>query len=51
MDRKEIKEMTDRELLEEIADSQRKTQELVENFVNSMSKNPMLKAFAGRFGG
>jgi hypothetical protein len=42
--------MTDRELAEETVTSLRKTQDLVEAFIASMEKNPMMKMFAGKLG-
>jgi hypothetical protein len=41
-------QLTDRELLIEVVTSQRATQDLVESFIASMSKNPMLKMMAGK---
>lgn len=46
--RPDVKDMDDRELLEEIVLSQRATRDLVEGFIASMSKNPMLKMMAGK---
>jgi hypothetical protein len=43
--------MTDRELFEEIVTSQRQLSDLVEGFMSSMDKNPMMKMFAGKMGG
>lgn len=42
--------MTDRQLLLVIAQSQRNTQRLVEQFIGAMQKNPMLKMMAGKIG-
>lgn len=42
--------MTERDLLEEMVTSQRQLSDLVENFMGSMDKNPMMKMFAGRMG-
>lgn len=49
--RQTVNSLTDRELLEEIATSQRQTQALVEAFVESMQNNPMLRMMAGKLGG
>jgi hypothetical protein len=49
--RMNVRDMTDRGLLEEIAVSQRRTEDLVESFLKSMSTNPMFKMMAGKFGG
>jgi hypothetical protein len=43
-------QMLDREMMIEIVTSQRATQDLVESFIASMSKNPMMKMMAGKFG-
>jgi hypothetical protein len=45
-----VMRMTDRELWEEMVISQRQLSDLVENFMGSMDKNPMMKMFAGRMG-
>jgi hypothetical protein len=45
-----VTEMTDRELLEEIAINQRDTADLVAQFISDMAQNPMLKMFATKFG-
>lgn len=45
-----VKGMADRELLEEIVTSQRELADLVEKFVESIGKNPMLKMMAGKLG-
>jgi hypothetical protein len=49
--RRHVEAMTDRELLEETVKTLRSTQDTVEAFIESMSKNPMLKMFASKFGG
>lgn len=38
------------QLARETRDSQLRTEELVKNFIESMSKNPMMKMMAGKFG-
>jgi hypothetical protein len=43
--RKPVIVLTDRELLEEIVESQRATTDLVEKFIGDISKNPMMKMF------
>lgn len=48
--RPSIKDMTDRELLEEIATNQRDTADLVAQFISDMAQNPMLKMFVSKFG-
>lgn len=45
-----VESLTDRELLEEIATSQRETQALVTAFVEQMQNNPMLRMMAGKMG-
>lgn len=45
-----ISQMSDRELLEEVAGWQRRMDGQISALVESMSKNPMLKVFAGKFG-
>lgn len=45
-----LSEMTDRMLLEEIAASQRRTEALVAQFVQSIGSNPMFKMMAGKLG-
>lgn len=46
-----VEDMTDRELLEEIATSQRLMLQTVQSFVDTMKTNPMLRMMAGKFGG
>lgn len=49
--RPEVIYMTNRDLLEEAVRSQRAVADMVEKFIASMEKNPMMKMMAGRFGG
>lgn len=44
------RDMTDRQLMEEIVTSQRETQDLVVKFIEGIGKNPMLKMMAGKMG-
>lgn len=46
----DVKNMTDRELLEDMVLSQRRTEALVIAFIEGMKSNPMMKMFAGKFG-
>jgi hypothetical protein len=48
--RQDASSMTDRALLIEMVRSQRQLSDLVENFMSSMDKNPMMKMFAGKMG-
>lgn len=42
--------MPDRALLVEIVHNQRAANDAIEQFIESMAKNPMLKMLAGKFG-
>lgn len=48
--RKNVKLMTDRELLEECVIWQRVTGDTIEKFMDGLAKNPMMKAMGARFG-
>ena len=48
--RRTVESMDDYELLQEIARNQRQVVDLVQKFIEDMSKNPMLGAMAGMFG-
>lgn len=48
--RTDPRDMSDRELLEEIVASQRETQDLVVAFIEGMKTNPMMRMFAGKMG-
>lgn len=46
----DVHNMTDRELLEDMVLSQRRTEALVAQFIQSLSTNPMFKMMAGKMG-
>jgi len=46
----DVKNMTDRELLEDMVLSQRRTEALVAQFIQSLHSNPMFKMMAGKLG-
>lgn len=46
-----VGQMTDRQLLEEIATNMRSTVDTVQSFVKSMETNPMMATMARMFGG
>lgn len=48
--RTDPRDMSDRELLQEIVTSQRETQDLVVAFIEGMKTNPMMRMFAGKMG-
>jgi hypothetical protein len=49
--RRVANELTEREMLIAIVESQRRTEDMVADFIAKMGQNPMLKMMAGKFGG
>lgn len=49
--RQNVESMSDRQLLEETVKWQRITGDTLEQMMQSMGNNPMLKVLVGRFGG
>lgn len=47
----DVKNMTDRELLEDMVLSQRRTEALVGQFISSLASNPMFKMMLKNFAG
>lgn len=46
--RRDVKELTDRELMEEMVLTIRRTEDTVTSFMNSLATNPMFAMFAKR---